>query len=221
MQAIHGHVSGVQRIESQGLTRVSVDVPDEWHDEVVDMCHSQDVLVTPSSVSGPYGVLVSESPADESQNYGHYYTSLYRSGWFNALVVAKVVGSDEQYQEYCRSLPSAVSGEFSEYIDGTGRSIYAHVRRAGQSGTAHKPEYSGIPLTHAEHELQHQKGESAIAPPAWWEKQVTKYRTAWIKERIQGALYVSSLAEVPPEAFARWCQSHGIYHTLPSVLRVL
>src|SRR5262245_14745507 len=53
------------------------------------------------------------------------------------------------------------------FVNGEGRCVAAHVRRASDSGTAYKAAYSCVPLTDAEHRLQHQKGESALKPPEW------------------------------------------------------
>lgn len=90
---------------------------------------------------------------------------------------AKHKGTDAQYQEWVRLWPSCLSGAYSE---GVGKCEFAHVRRASNSGTAYKPEYSGIPLTHEEHALQHQKGESVFCPPEWYDQQAAMYLTKWV-----------------------------------------
>lgn len=98
----------------------------------------------------------------------------------NLLELAKAKGTDAEYQDWVRLWPSCLTGAYSEVVDGIGKCEFAHVRRAGTSGTAYKPEYSGIPLTHKEHAMQHQRGESIFCAPEWYEKQAMKYLTMWI-----------------------------------------
>jgi hypothetical protein len=79
------------------------------------------------------------------------------------LELAKKAGTDKQYQEWCRTQPSAFSGKADwNGAHGEFRCVYAHCRRAGEAGTGYKPPYRGLPLTWDEHQLQHAKGESAL-----------------------------------------------------------
>lgn len=96
------------------------------------------------------------------------------------LEKAKAKGTDAEYQAWVRLWPSCLSGAYSEVVHGIGKCEFAHVRRAGESGTAYKGEYSGLPLTHEEHAMQHQKGESVFCAPAWWDNQASKYLMMWI-----------------------------------------
>ena len=92
----------------------------------------------------------------------------------NLINKAKQKGSDEEYLEWIRKWPSALTGAYSEFVDGEGRCEAAHVRRASSSGVAIKPEYSAIPLTRQEHAMQHQKGESIFCPQEWYDQQAIK-----------------------------------------------
>ena len=96
------------------------------------------------------------------------------------LAQARRKGTDKQFREWIQRQPSAISGRFSEYVDGEGRCLAAHVRRAATSGTGYKAPYSCIPLTRAEHDLQHQQGESALRPKAWWDQQAEQYLRRWL-----------------------------------------
>lgn len=96
--------------------------------------------------------------------------------------------TDEAYKAWVRRQPSCISSQFGEYINGEGRCEYAHVRRAKDSGTGYKPLFSGVPLTHAEHAMQHQKGEAytlaahgIIADDAkvWFEQKAVEYLSKW------------------------------------------
>lgn len=153
--------------------------------------------------------------AEAEPSHGHYYALLYKSGWFHNPQVAPRFGTDEEFQSWVRRQPSAVSGQFSEYVNGDGRCEFAHVRRASDSGTGYKPKYRGIPLTHAEHTLQHQKGESALMPYDKWDQLAAKYRTDWIKSRLYDLLGVTSLAECAPADFVALCCELGLENTLP------
>lgn len=96
------------------------------------------------------------------------------------LEKARRKGSDKQYREWVRRQPSCLSGQFSEWVNGQGRCVAAHVRRAGESGTGHKGDYACVPLTDAEHRLQHQHGETALMPKEWWDSMRIKYLTMWV-----------------------------------------
>ena len=98
----------------------------------------------------------------------------------NLLDKAKQKGTDAEYQAWVRLWPSCLTGAYNTVENGVGRCEFAHVRRAGDSGTGYKGQYSGIPLTHDEHALTHQKGESVFCPPEWYEKQAVEYLTKWI-----------------------------------------
>ena len=112
--------------------------------------------------------------------------------------------TDKDYREFIQTLPSCLSGQFSEYLeDGRRLCIAAHVRRAGESGTAFNAPYSCAPMTQTEHFYQHQHGELAClvkftrdpqlkvtlldASPIeaeriagnWFDAQVIRYREMW------------------------------------------
>lgn len=112
--------------------------------------------------------------------------------------------TDKAYREFIQTLPSCLSSTFSEYLeDGRKLCVAAHVRRAGESGTAFKAPYSVVPMTQTEHLYQHQHGELAClvkftrdpqlkttllnASPVeaeriaseWFDAQVVKYREMW------------------------------------------
>ena len=87
--------------------------------------------------------------------------------------------TDQEYRAWIQKHPSCISGRFSEYVNGEGRNPACHVRRAKNSGTGYKAEFSCVPLTQAEHNLQHQHGETYFHPKEWWDAQVEKYRRLW------------------------------------------
>src|SRR5262245_34683515 len=94
--------------------------------------------------------------------------------------------TDKAYREWIQTLPSCISGMYSEYLEsGEGRCVAAHVRRAATSGTGYKAKYSCVPLTQQEHLLQHQHGESYFHPKEWWDERVETYRRLWKQSRNQ------------------------------------
>src|ERR1700723_609989 len=112
--------------------------------------------------------------------------------------------TDKAYREFIQTLSSCITGRFSEYLeDGRKLCVAAHVRRAGESGTAYKAPFSCVPMTQTEHLYQHQHGELAClvkytrepqlkatllnASPVeaeciaadWFDSQVVRYREMW------------------------------------------
>lgn len=81
---------------------------------------------------------------------------------------------DQQYLSWIRTQPSAYSGMVP--------SIAAHYRTAENSGTGTKPLFSAIPLTRAEHEIQHRIGTFNFSPREWWEEQVRLHLERWRNE---------------------------------------
>ena len=166
---------------------------------------------------GDVDVLAAEAEKEakrepEKSAHGEFYRKLHASGFFNNPALWALAGSDEQYQAHIRTLPSCYSGDYSEYHNGEGRCEYAHVRRAGMSGTGYKPPYMGVPLTHAEHALQHQKGYGALNEGGidWFEKQAVMYRTNWVKDWLRSHFCVESIREVDPAVFVAEMQSLGV-----------
>ncbi|STZ77367.1 hypothetical protein [Bergeriella denitrificans] len=235
---LYGRVADVKAVKSLGVCRVVVEVPIEQHKAVTNGFWDADVLVTLSDGRQAYGVAKAEAAdveeaADAAQDYGAYYQTLYKKGFFNNPSLWFVIGSDEAYQQWTRSRPSAISnkGDWVEEI-GEYRCEYAHVRRvAAGSGTASKPEYSGLPLRHEEHALQHSLGEMGVLQhygknintpseaAAWFEKKAAENRTAWIKDALHRLFGVESLKTVPPSEFADWAKANGLYAALPAAFK--
>lgn len=92
--------------------------------------------------------------------------------------------NEKEYTAWIQRQPSCISGQFSEWINGEGRCIAAHVRRVKWgSGIAHKPALAILPMTQREHLLQHQHGESFFHPPEWFEEKVFYYLHLYLKQR--------------------------------------
>lgn len=70
--------------------------------------------------------------------------------------------SDKKYLEWLSYQPSCLDGAFNQYIDGVGRNIACHVRRASNAGTGYKPPFSAVPMTDEQHKLQSFMGEYTV-----------------------------------------------------------
>lgn len=55
-----------------------------------------------------------------------------------------------------------------------------HYRTAANSGIGCKPEFSCIPLRHAQHLEQHRVGQFNFMPREWWEEMTELYLQRWI-----------------------------------------
>ena len=148
-------------------------------------------------------------------------SKLYSSGFFYAPKVLDALGSDEQYRHWIQKQPSALSGNFSEYVDGEGRCEAAHVRRANNAGFGMKPEYSCIPLTHKEHYQQHTKGETSLGKPVeWFESKRNEYLIKWAKETLLSKLgNYSRLRDLPKSSLCNWCSENDLTMYLPKEYR--
>lgn len=149
--------------------------------------------------------------------WGKYAATLYRNGFFFAPKLHLAVGTDQQFRHWIQRQPSAVSGNYSEWVDGEGRCIAAHVRRSSDTGLNHKPPYSCIPLTDTEHREQHQHGESSLG--ADFEQLRNHYLIDWIKTRLYEIFKVGSLTEIHPLALRDWCVEHDLINWLPKLYR--
>ncbi len=97
------------------------------------------------------------------------------------LDAARKKGTDKQFQLWLRTQPSAIDGRM-DYDPDTGQSWCdpCHYRTAMNSGTGCKPEYSAIPMTHAQHSEQHRIGQFNFQPREWWEAKTTLNLKRWI-----------------------------------------
>ncbi len=152
----------------------------------------------------------------EKGPYRKESATLWRSPFFRQRSTWEAVGSDEQFREWVQRQPSCVSGDFSEYVEGEGRCVAAHVRRAGESGIAHKAPYACVPLTDAEHQRQHQDGEGAFGGKDFFDKQRIKHVQQWAWDTVVAELGYSSMTFVPPSALRAWAVKKNISEGLPS-----
>lgn len=177
-------------------------------------------------------------PADSEQPghaYGDYARDLRLSSFFRTPDVWRVLGSDAEFRDWVTHQPSIISGSYNEYDDaGNGRNVACHVRRAGESGVAYKPDYACVPMTDREHQLQHTHGEDAarqlavangirtaaqMTGPDWFDQQRVAVLTAWGWQCVKTLFGVDSMADLPPEQLFEWANGEGVAGYLPACYR--
>jgi len=175
-------------------------------------------------------------PTEAPALYGEHAKALHQSRVLASDPFVQAIGTDAEYHAWVQRQPSCISGEFSEYVDGEGRCIAAHVRRAGQAGTGYKPSYQQIPLTNEEHRIQHQHGEAELLLASkiltlehaalenvreWYDMQVFRHRHIWAWNALKRKLGFERWDQVPPRALVEWCEARDerLARMLPPIYR--
>lgn len=170
-----------------------------------------------------------QAEEEEPPSYGDKIALLYRSGSLRAPAVLLALGADRLYQDWCREQVCVVCGGWDYDPDSAIHSVeYAHVRRANNSGTALKPEYSGVPMCHHHHHVQHNQGEAECLnewhygepftpdeAKQWFDRKVVEHLERWSHERLRQIFEVDHLKHVPPEQIADWFHHHDLGPYLP------
>lgn len=171
--------------------------------------------------------------------YGKHASELRRLGFFYNPKVLEAIGTDEQFLEWVRRQPCAMTGEFDITEDSHGnyleRCEAAHVRRiAGGAGMAEKPPYCAIPLVRFWHDAQTKHGERVfdttnrhtanpdgdlIRGREWMEKQRGRYVVEWATQRLAETFGKVSMGHVEPAMLLEWAEEHGVEHSLPPAYR--
>ena len=124
--------------------------------------------------------------------------------------------TDAAFLAWIRTQSSCITGR-GDWVENLGenRCDAAHVRRANTFGTAFKAEFSAVPLTHFEHDIQTRLGEltclmeflgkgeirrlfygkpyedRVIAAKEWFDAQVLIYRQRWAEETPEGRAWAA------------------------------
>lgn len=218
--AIMGSTSSLKTM-ADGSLRIAIDVSPKESKPAFQLFGTPGTAVALAVIKNEVAV-EHDRPKSEGlkTQYGEYARTLKLSDFFRTPDVWKAVGTDAEYLKWVKRMPSAISGEFSEYHDGVGFCMPAHVRRVEHgSGTAIKPPYSAIPLTKAEHDLAHHKGDSAIGSEEWWAKMRVTYVSDWCWETLKKHFFFDSWADVPPHYLANWAKTNDLLRYLPAAYR--
>lgn len=171
---------------------------------------------------------ISEKPKETKGPHSDYAQALYKCRFMRNLNVCQALGTEADYKAWIQKQDSCVSGK-QDYIgmeSGEMCCEESHVERVSEGhGKGIKAPYHSVPLTHAEHQLRHQKGEiEVIGIPGlrlkyvkdWFDKKALEYREKWVHERLCAVTGVKSLTEIDPEKLRKWCESKGVEEALPS-----
>jgi len=185
------------------------------------------------------GVINAEQKSKNDKGpYGQDVRRLHTHGFFKSPEVWKSLGTDKSYQACTRYQPCLVTGGVDwDEKKGVGRTEFAHVRRAGDSGTGYKGRYSGVPLVHEIHaNYQHRHGETAaykyyidkrrrklaITPElakAWFDKKAAENVQKWAHDRLCELLGVPSLTMAEPTMVLHWAIENDVAQYLPKNYR--
>ena len=188
-------------------------------------------------------------PAIIGGPYGEHAKALRMSGFFRRPIVWDAVGTDEEYQAWCRRQKCIVCGEQDwDEEKGEGRCEYAHLTFVvNGAGKGHKPKYSGVPMLARYHrQIQHQHGYTRLyrehlklkkgyeqqvsldQAKEWLQKCRIQHLEQWCWETLKSKLpnqesggfgYVS-WSQVPPGVLKEWTATAGIsVNFLPGVYR--
>jgi hypothetical protein len=164
---------------------------------------------------------VEAKPHTDKPKGGNYAQRLYNSFFMrnDKVIDAICAGDEEYYLKWIRKQPSALN-------DDTHNIEACHVRAVEfGAGTGRKPPYAAIPMTHDQHKLQHNNGESAclkafnITPKGtaheWFKDKAMQYREEFVKLYLRDVLLVSSLSGVTREMLLPWAEENGLLDILP------
>ena len=177
--------------------------------------------------------------------YCEYLAACFDRGVFSKNVdVLRALGSDNEYQSYCRQLPCEISGEFEDSLHGEPRSVFAHVSDAGrptsgkQGQGSNKPIFSGVPMCQSLHQLQHNQGWIAVlnyyCRLRGYDREArakldTHFRSAliwarslrdrrlnqWAVSRLTEILGVCNTGSITPQAILDWANNNHVIEFFP------
>lgn len=209
----------VYKIFKDGTLRLHVDVEPGYRNRVESSLGLQnDVPVAVTLISQEAAQQIAQQQMVESVSYGDEARTLKLSGFFLAPDVWRAVGSDAEYLGWLEHQPCSAATLMA--LDCSGDIVAAHVRRvAAGAGTGIKPQYSAISLCDGHHRIQHQQGESELAPRGWWESTAVSQVEHWCWETLKAQLGYESWKHVPPAVLCQWATKHGVERYLPGPYR--
>lgn len=179
---------------------------------------------TPDFESGNLGS--SPSPVTKGE-HGDYARKLYRQNFFKHPDVWQACGSDDKFLAWIRLQPSCIDDDDFNIQS-------CHVRRVKNgAGTAIKPDYSAVPMTGAQHDIQTRLGEACCLntfqlksrtcwtveeAKDWFDERRWYYLEEWCKYVIKEKTGYAgkSLADIPPEVFTKWAEANNLTKYLPA-----
>jgi hypothetical protein len=214
-EAFMGTTSGAKTM-ADGTLRLQIDIDPLHINEAFTAFGAPGSSVALAKMAAPAAVEQMQKPKGKGE-FGMQARALRLSGFFRNQKVWEAAGTDKQYLEWLKTRISALDGDQDfGYEDGEGRCVPAHYRRVEHgSGTGIKPEYCAIPLTNAQHQLQHAQGHDAIGSDEWWAENRINYLTTWAWERVRDHFGVDSFTEIDPKALNYWASENMVAEYLP------
>lgn len=221
--------------------RLQIDVDPRFADKAFELfgkrgIHGATVRLNVDPTTGR-----AREPKPEKPQHGQFWHDLIAGGFFRAPPVLRAIGPESEFEDWIRRQRSVLDGNADwDEEAGEHRNECCHVRRVAEgSGTAEKPPYFAVPMTHEQHQYQHQHGEAAVVgrflPGAfrdceekaakisavWFEKQADKNRTDWASQTLARKLVVNcqSRSEVPSGYVREWASDNDLYQYLPRKCR--
>ena len=217
----------VEEVKREGNEmRLVVEVPYAYQAEALQVFEV-------GSVFGA-AVLEGNNGANAMEAAGPYHSQalIWTTMFFSKSEVAEKLGTDSEYIAWCKTLPCCITDR-RDYNDGVEGIDYAHVRRAGAAGTGYKPPFSGVPLIHRAHAMQHQKGEFAVLQhfyrypedeewaKRWFDKKAAHYLSIWAKRRFLALQQQNYLSNIPPATIVQWAKDNSLVEHIPTEFKEL
>lgn len=210
-----GHAT-LGKIFKDGTIRLVVDIDPAYKEYLGDFL-TPDIPVAVARVSNEVMAKQTANNLMDKSLYGEQAKQLRLSSFFRTPDVWRAIGSDSDYQAWCRKQVCAFCQQSGSEINPI---EYAHVRRvADGAGTGIKPDYSGIPLCHVHHSEQHQKGESAIGGKEAADKFKIEHLQRWACETLKQQLGFESWKDCPPTILKDWADENELTRYLPECYR--
>ncbi len=206
----------VTKVLKDGSIRLTIDIEPRFRDVLASWLEP-DMPVAVARITRQAAAGEMQAAATSAPSYGEQARELKLSSFFRTPDVWRAVGTDAAYQAWCRKQVCAACER-----DGGDQNpiVFAHLRRVAEgAGVGIKPPYCGVPLHDSEHNLQHQHGESRIAPPETWDRWRIEHLQRWCWESLKAELGFESWREVPPEKLLAWAQRRRVDHLLPACYR--
>lgn len=212
-----------------GTVRLTVDIDPQFNHQFLTEFGEIDVPLALAPMK--YGSKATQAMSDalnggsvhqrstRSKEAGRFAQALFQNYFFIAPKVCETLGTDDEYHEWIKGHKKSATGKVG--VDDVDPIVPAHVRRVKDgAGTSYKPPFTQIPLTKSEHDLQHQKGESAVADREQFDKWRVKYLTEWGKHKIYEIFQIESMTELDVGLFLEWAHLNGLTQFIPKDWRV-
>lgn len=216
MAAIMGNSSKCATM-ADGSLRVQIDIRPELAQQAFKMFGTPGSAIALARLTDAAAVEEERPGKPKKGPHGEWAKLLVQSGFFRTPKIWEAIGTDKLFLLWIRQQKSAYSKEYSEiHDDGVGYCVPAHYRKVAHgAGTGIKPPYSAIPLTKAEHDLTHAKGDIALGDELWWDKQRIKYVSQWAYEQLKHNIGVVSYTDLGPITLLHWAKANNVADLLP------